>query len=50
MRAAADPEAEGMAITLEVFRALQPSVHGVSVRRLHGSTESVERFLRAVRE
>lgn len=50
MRAAADPVAEGLAITVDVFRALRPAVHGVSVRPLHGSTESVERFLIAVRE
>jgi methionine synthase / methylenetetrahydrofolate reductase(NADPH) len=49
MRAAADPVAEGLAITLEVFRALRTDVQGVSVRPLHGSTESVERLLHAVR-
>ena len=50
MRGAADPAAEGLAITLDVFRALKSAVQGVSVRPLHGSTESVERFLLAVRE
>jgi len=49
MRAAVDPVAEGLAITLEIFRALRSDVQGVSVRALHGSTESVERFLHAVR-
>jgi len=48
MRAASDPEAEGLAVTLEVFRALRSVVQGVSVRPLHGSTESVERWLHAV--
>lgn len=49
MRAATDPEAEGLALTLEIFRALQSSIQGISVRPLHGTTESVEQFLRAVR-
>ncbi len=49
MRSAADAEAEGMAITMDVFRALKPLVHGVSIRPLHGSAESVERFLRIAR-
>ncbi len=49
MRVAADPEAEGMRITLDVFHALRPAVQGVSVRPLHGSPESVERFLRTAR-
>ena len=49
MRGAQDPEAEGLAITLEIFRALRSSVNGVAVRPLHGSSESVERFLSAVR-
>jgi homocysteine S-methyltransferase len=48
MRAATDPVAEGLAISLEVFRALRSAIDGVSVRPLHGSAESVERFLRAV--
>lgn len=48
MRAATDPVAEGLAISLDVFRALRSAIDGVSVRPLHGSAESVERFLRAV--
>jgi homocysteine S-methyltransferase len=50
MRASSDAGAEGMAITLEVFRAIAPHVQGVSVRALHGSAGSVERFLRIARE
>ncbi len=48
MRAATDPITEGMAITIAVFNALKPLVQGVSVRPLHGSVESVERFLKTV--
>ncbi len=48
MRSAADPGAEGLRISLEVFHALRASVQGISVRPLHGSTASVERWLRAV--
>ncbi len=50
MRLATDPIAEGLAITLEIYRALSGSVQGIAIRPLHGSTESVERFLHAVRE
>lgn len=49
MRAAADPKAEGLAMTVAIFNALRGSVQGVSVRPLHGSTDSVERFLQTVR-
>ncbi|TAK18031.1 MAG: bifunctional homocysteine S-methyltransferase/methylenetetrahydrofolate reductase [Acidobacteria bacterium] len=49
MRAATDPAAEGLAISLEIFNALRSSVHGVAIRGLHGSPASVERFLEAVR-
>jgi len=49
MRAASDPVAEGLALTVAVFNALKPAVQGISVRPLHGSVESVERFLKTVR-
>ena len=49
MRAAADPVAEGLRLALEIFAALRADVQGISVRPLHGSTESVERWLAAVR-
>jgi len=49
MRGADDAAAEGLAITVEVFHALRSQVQGVAIRALHGSAESVERFLRAVR-
>jgi methionine synthase I (cobalamin-dependent)/5,10-methylenetetrahydrofolate reductase len=49
MRSADDAAAEGLAITLELFNALRSQVQGVAIRPLHGSAESVERFLRAVR-
>jgi len=40
---------DALALALELFRALRGAVAGVSVRPLHGSTDSVERFLAAVR-
>ena len=49
MRAATDPAAEGLRLTVALFASLKSAVQGVSVRPLHGSTESVERFLQAVR-
>ena len=49
MRSATDPVAEGLAISMEIFQVLKPLVQGVSVRPLHGSIDSVERFLHAVR-
>jgi homocysteine S-methyltransferase len=49
MRAAADPAAEGLAISVEAFNALRSSVQGVAIRGLHGTPSSVERFLETVR-
>lgn len=49
MGAAADPAAEGLAISLEIFTALREHVQGVAIRGLHGTPASVERFLQAVR-
>jgi hypothetical protein len=49
MRAAADPAAEGLAISVEAFNALRGSVQGVAIRGLHGTPASVERFLEMVR-
>ncbi len=50
MRAAKDPAAEGLAISVDAFNALRDSVQGVAIRGLHGTPASVERFLQAVRK
>ncbi len=49
MRAAPDPPAEGLAISVEIYRAIRSGVEGVAIRGLHGTPASVERFLQAVR-
>jgi methionine synthase I (cobalamin-dependent)/5,10-methylenetetrahydrofolate reductase len=45
LRAAADPPAEGLAVTAEIVRALRTRVHGIHVTSLHGSSTAVERLL-----
>jgi methionine synthase I (cobalamin-dependent)/5,10-methylenetetrahydrofolate reductase len=49
MRAASDPAAEGLAISLEILAALRASVQGVAIRGIHSTPASVERFLQAGR-
>jgi homocysteine S-methyltransferase len=48
LRAAADPAAEGRAITREVIEALRSRVHGIQVTTLHGTPDSAERLLAAL--
>ena len=45
LRAAADPIAEGIAITAAVIRGLRSRVQGIHVTSLHGSHQTVERLL-----
>jgi homocysteine S-methyltransferase len=49
MRAATDASAEGLAISLEIYRALRHAVQGIAIRGVHGVTAGVEDFLAAVR-
>jgi methionine synthase / methylenetetrahydrofolate reductase(NADPH) len=49
LRAAADPAAEGLAITSEIMQALRTRVQGVHITSLHGSAAAVERLLAGVR-
>jgi len=45
LRSAADPGAEGAAMTSEIVRALRGRVQGIHVTGLHGSPAAVERLL-----
>jgi homocysteine S-methyltransferase len=47
LRAATDEAAEGLAITLEIVRALRGRVQGIHVTGLHGPEGAVERLLAA---
>jgi homocysteine S-methyltransferase len=49
LRTAADPAAEGLAITTSIARALGSRVQGIHVTSLHGSTASAERLLAALK-
>jgi homocysteine S-methyltransferase len=49
MRTAANPSAEGLAISLEICRAIRDGVQGIAIRGVHGVTGGVEEFLAAVR-
>jgi homocysteine S-methyltransferase len=49
LRTAADPAAEGLAISLEIVRWLRTRVAGVQVTTLHGSPASALELLRALR-
>jgi homocysteine S-methyltransferase len=45
LRRAATPDAEALAVTIELARALRDRVHAIQITSVHGSPETTERLL-----